>query len=233
MLLKQKPLKSPEPQVNRGKLIVVEGIDGTGKSTLASALSEKLHAVKMVYPDRTTFFGGLIDQWLHGKWRVTGENNLHDVDHNINAAAFQAMQTVNRLETVQALLSHLQDGSSVVCDRYWMSGFAYGSADGLNGSLLRRIHALLPQPDLSLLVEVPLTVSHARVAKRGQARLEAYERRGESHTMAVKAAYAQLWQDEALKAPHRWVVIDSTGTAEETLAKAMLAVAEAQHESHR
>jgi dTMP kinase len=60
----------------------------------------------------------------------------------------------------------------VVCDRYLASSVAYGEAQGLDARWLRSIQEYLPQPDVTILLDMPPEVS----ARRKQSDRDKYER---------------------------------------------------------
>lgn len=206
-----------------GTFIAVEGIDGCGKTSLSKALNAALDGVWTCFPERSTFYGKLIDAWLKGEWHARYEASLSLVareDAILDAAVFQALQTVNRLEVAKHL-EHLQRDSrhTIVCDRYWPSGYAYGSADGLDPELLVKLHASLPQPDVFILVDCPVGVAADRVKARGGDKAEVYERRGLAYFERVQAAFNELWSLRSVVEPRRWFRVENTGSFEDVLAK--------------
>lgn len=202
-----------------GKFIVLEGPDGVGKSTLTTRLANRLGGSSMCFPERRTFYGKLINAWLKGEWHASYKPEaqiLSDhprVDSDLDAAVFQALQTVNRLEVARHL-EHLTKGSPdpLVCDRYWPSGYAYGSADGLDPEMLMKLHATLPQPDLFVLIECPMDVVEARMRARNDAKADHYELRGRAYFEKVRAAYDELWRMKEAVEPSRWVRFPSDGS---------------------
>lgn len=213
--------------------IAVEGIDGSGKTSLSKALNKALDGVWTCFPERSTFYGKLIDSWLKGEWHA---HYHHECDPEgiptpgadsavLNAAVFQALQTMNRLEVAKHLEHlHRDSRNAIVCDRYWASGYAYGSADGLNPELMVKLHALLPQPDLFILVDCPLHVAEERVKARGGVKAEVYEKRGALYFEKVQKAFNELWALKGSVEPKKWVRVESTGTFDETLALMLRAV---------
>lgn len=182
--------------------VVIEGCDGAGKTSQSKALAAARGAEWMCFPDRRTYFGKLVDGWLKEHWGACAD--LSDTEliaaglplmGEIDAAVFQALQTVNRLELADKIAA--ASGSPnrlLICDRYWMSGYAYGSADGLDPELLLHIHKLLPEPDACILLDVESAATAERMTRReNQAKRDLYERRGPGYFQKVAAAYDKLW----------------------------------------
>lgn len=140
---------SNERPVHRGAFIVVEGPDCSGKTTQCRLLREELissgsPAVSVRFPDRTTYVGSMIDQYLTGKM---------DLDSRVAHLLFSA----NRWENVKKL-EHLllSEGQNVICDRYAYSGVAYTAAIlGQEHTGWCRFSDMgLPAPDVVILLDV-------------------------------------------------------------------------------
>jgi len=78
----------------------------------------------------------------------------------------------NRFEWKPEIERELAKGTVVVCDRYLASSVAYGEAFGLDGAWLSEIQRYLPQPDLTVLLDIEPQVS----ASRKTADRDKYER---------------------------------------------------------
>ena len=122
---------------HRGKLILIEGLDRTGKSTQSVKLVEKLgpNASLLKFPDRSTQIGALINQYL------TQPN------FNLPDQAIHLLFSANRWEAAEKIKALLLEGKHVVLDRYVYSGVAYSAAKGTPGMDLN----WCLQPDLGLL----------------------------------------------------------------------------------
>lgn len=150
----------------RGALIVLEGLDRSGKTTQASLLEQRLksqgHAVKSLrFPDRTTPTGLIINSYL------TSSASLPD-------HAIHLLFSANRWELAPTIASLLASGTTVVCDRYYYSGIVYSAAKrnpSLPLSWARGPEVGLPRPDLVLFLD--LDEDEAR--KRGGWGGERYE----------------------------------------------------------
>ena len=130
----------------RGALIVFEGCDRSGKTTLCQRLVKLLSdslplaqddkpSVKMMrFPDRETLVGQLIDSYLKGK------SQLHD-------KAIHLLFSTNRWEKADDLKAALDAGQNVIIDRYAFSGVAFSAAkDGLTLDWCRQPDRGLPKP---------------------------------------------------------------------------------------
>lgn len=194
--------------------ICIEGPDGSGKTSQSKALAEWMGAEWRCFPDRRTPIGKLIDWHLKGEWRASSPgSSLPMSDGLLDALMFQALQLANRAEVMPDILTALRSGKTVVCDRYWGSGFAYGAADGIDKDYLVQIHRMLPEPALNILIDVDVDTAISRMASRGAAK-ERYEGNRE-FMKTVADNYRDLWARK--KGDPCWVVVDGTGTAPETL----------------
>lgn len=107
--------------MKKGKFIVFEGIDGSGKSTQAQLLSERLTAlgIECVLTREPTdgSCGKLLRHFLKGEEAIAD-------------TAVAALFTADRLDHITCtggLLDMLSHGKNVVCDRYYFSSYAYNA----------------------------------------------------------------------------------------------------------
>jgi dTMP kinase len=203
-------------------IITIEGPDGSGKSTQAKMLADRLGFDLQRFPDRSTPIGKLIDRHLKGQLKLGAYADVGDHAASVefieadvldDALMFQAMMLANRMEVGRKLRrAHLGLGrvAGMVCDRYYQSGLVYGSADGLNLEHLKQMHELLPQADLNVLVHVPASVCVERLAARGNP--DRYEGKP-GFIEQVVDGYDQLWHDEAMS-DESWIVVDGTRPVE-------------------
>lgn len=108
----------------RGKLIVLEGIDGSGKHTqlemLARAMRERgIPHTTIDFPRYDGFFGRMVAQYLNGEF-----GTLAEVDAHFSALLFAG----DRLENKKQLEHFLGDGKLVLADRYIASNLAHQGA---------------------------------------------------------------------------------------------------------
>lgn len=170
----------------RGYFILFEGCDGSGKSTQARLLAESqlLNPRKqMCFPDRTTEIGKMINQYLQKKG-------------DLNDYAIHLLFSANRWELSDQIQKLLNDGISIICDRYWYSGVAYSAAKGLPLEWCKNPDVGIPQPDLVLFFDADLDV----LAKRPGYGEERYEK--SEFQKKVRDVFIQL-KDE------NWVMINA------------------------
>ena len=159
---------------NRGKFIVFEGTDGSGKSTqmkmLASYLNEMGARCYSTHEPTDSPFGALLRNCLTG--RV-------DADERAIAALFAADRLDHILNNVNGLKKKLEEGVNVLCDRYYLSSFAYnGGFVPLEWVIeLNRPAREALKPDLTVFLYLDAEDSMERVMGRGETeRYETVER---------------------------------------------------------
>ena len=138
----------------RGHLIAFEGLDQSGKQTqaerLLAAFRAKGHSTEfLTFPAYETAIGEEIDRALHGK-------------RDYQPDTLQLLYIANRFEFKPKIESWLAAGTMVVCDRYLASSIAYGEAQGVDGQWLTEIQRGLPQPSLTILLDIPPDASLTR-----------------------------------------------------------------------
>ncbi|XP_044737004.1 thymidylate kinase [Chrysoperla carnea] len=128
-------------KINRGKFIVFEGCDRSGKTTQCKKLVEYLKqnsipCEHMNFPKRDTAIGKVINEYLQGC--VT-------LDHHTIHLLFSA----NRWELQDKMNKTLLAGKHIVCDRYSFSGVAYTAAkEGMDFEWCKNPEIGLIKPDL-------------------------------------------------------------------------------------
>ena len=195
----------------RGKFIVLEGGEGSGKSTQAVRLCAALDAVQTREPGGTAV-GAQLREVLLGR-ATTG---LSDRAEALLMAADRAQHVAQVVEPALAA------GLHVVCDRFLGSSVAYqGYGRGLDPAEVRDLSLWATAgllPDLVVLLTVPSPESARRT---GGARDRIEDAGDEFHQRVADGFAAQ-----AAAEPDRWVVVDGTGTKDEVTAAVLAAVAD-------
>ena len=132
----------------KGAFICIEGLDGSGKTTQAKLLTEKLRkshsAVYTAEPSRGKIGTFIRERCLYGEKRLSSV---------IEALLFAA----DRIEHVETeVLPALHQGKLVISDRYLYSSLAYQGAAGLNVEWIEKINEHALKPDLAVFIDVDL-----------------------------------------------------------------------------
>jgi dTMP kinase len=147
-----------------GRLIVFEGLDQSGKETQAQELRERLrglgHRVRLLsFPDYGTSIGEEIARALQG-------------ERDYGPDVMQLLFIANRYERKPAMEHWMEGGLILVCDRYRASSIAYGEAQGLDARWLTDTQQFLPQPGLTILLDIS---PHTALTRKAVGR-DRYER---------------------------------------------------------
>ena len=176
-------------------LIVIEGIDRSGKKTHAMLLLERLKELGrsveyITFPDYETPLGREIKKFLLGQVRFRPEVR-------------QLLYVANRWERAKEMCDWLDEGTIVIADRYIPSGIAYGLANNLDIEWMIKMEAGLPVADIVLVIDVPVEITR----KREDAK-DLYEE-DKRFQEKVRRAYLTLAEQ------FDWAVIDGDGTIKE------------------
>lgn len=121
-----------------GSLIVVEGADGTGKSSLCDDLADCLKSVHdkvllFSFPgSRSGTLGKVVNEMHHNP----SKHGIAEIDQT----ALQCLHIAAHLDTITSrILPAIQDDSIVVLDRYWWSTFVYGVVGGANREVISKL----------------------------------------------------------------------------------------------
>jgi dTMP kinase len=172
-----------------GLLIAFEGLDQSGKQTQAETLRDYVVSLGrecrlLSFPDYETAIGSEIFKGLHGE-----RDYAPDV--------MQLLYVTNRYEYRGRITRWLADGAILLCDRYLASSIAYGEAQGLDAAWLAEIQRFLPQPDVTILLDIaPETAVRRKASNRDR-----YER-----DLALLSRVRESYQRQA--AEGRWLRLD-------------------------
>jgi dTMP kinase len=157
------------PMTNRrGLLIVLEGIDGSGKTTQAKSLLRRLR--------RRGYRAAFFREPSRGRWGREIKR-LAARDGSLTPEEELELFLEDRRENVRRNLEPaLAGGRTVVLDRYYFSTIAYQGAKGLDPGRIRRLNeAFAVRPDLVIVLDVRAPDGLARIAGRRK-RDELFER---------------------------------------------------------
>lgn len=156
---------------SRGKFIVLEGIDGSGKRTqlelLARAFTSRgLAFTQVSFPNYGGFFGKMVGEFLNGEY-----GPLDEVDPHFSALLYAG----DRLESKAAIESALAAGTTVLADRYVASNLAHQGARVPREDRAEFVDWLkrleyqvygLPVEELVLYLRLPVAEAHRLVGQK-------------------------------------------------------------------
>ena len=176
------------PHAYPGRLIVVEGIDGSGKSTQLQLAMRYLQARGL-----QTFF----TEWNSADLvkAVTKKGKKKQTLTPLTFSLLHATDFAHRL--VHNILPPLKAGMIVLSDRYMYTAFARDVVRGVDPKWVRRVYSFAPRPDLALYFDVPIEVSVQRLLA-GRAQLKDYEAGMDLGLAADKVSSFKLFQARIL-----------------------------------
>ncbi len=191
---------------SKGRLIVFEGIDGSGKSTQIKKISKRLkdlgNKVYSTFEPTDGPIGTLIRKMLSGKVAT---------DQRTIASLFAADRTDHLVNHDNGIRRKVDQGYIVLCDRYYFSSYAYHAqyidmkwvinANSLNADILR--------PDVTIFIDVDPDLCFERI-KSSRSNFEMYEKI--DIMKKVRAGYFQAF--DALKDLEQIIIIDGNTTME-------------------
>jgi dTMP kinase len=195
--------------------IVVEGVEGSGKSTLIAGIAERLeaegHAVAVTREPGGTPLGDAVREIFLNR---AVEISASAESFLVNAARAQHVADVIR--------PALEDGRIVLCDRFTDSTLAYqGFGRGVDLDALRAMCATAAdgiEPDLVLLLDLPVNAARARLRERDVA-ADRIEREGDDFHERVRRGFLKIAAESL-----RHVVLEGTNRPEHVLHESLLAI---------
>jgi dTMP kinase len=141
--------------LQKGKIIVIEGIDQAGKFTQSNLLQSNLLqsgnvCTIMDFPDYTTPIGQEIRAFL-------------DSNRNYTLETEHLLMSANRWEKKNDIESLIESGTVIIMNRYYQSNLVYGVSNGLNLKWLLNLDKGLPKEDVVIILEVNPNTSYQRV----------------------------------------------------------------------
>ena len=188
-----------------GVLIAFEGLDQSGKETQAQLLRDRLRqngnkSRVVSFPDYGTSIGEEIARVLQG-------------ERDYPSDVMQLLYVANRYERRSDLERWLAGGLVIICDRYVASSIAYGTAQDLDPAWLTDIQRFLPEPNLTVLLDImPETAARRKAVGRDR-----YER-DLALLNRVRKSYLEQLQET-------WVRVDGEQSKEDVAEEVFSSVA--------
>jgi len=179
----------------KGKLITFEGIDGSGKTTIANLLYQKIK-------DRAVLTAEPTENWL-------GECVKRALEEERDAITIALLFAADRNEHIKDIKKWMKEGKIVLCDRFIDSTFAYQKEHLKIGGAMEWLHTIhepfFIKPDLTFLLYIEPKKAMERIKER---KLAIYEY--EEFLKKVQDNYMELARNE-----ERFVIIDADKSKEE------------------
>ncbi|MCQ2056509.1 MAG: dTMP kinase [archaeon] len=180
----------------RPKFIVLEGIDGSGKSLVARKLKDHLESKNIKTKITAEPTRGIIGE-------LVAKNDYFSPD--VEALLFTADRALHTIE----IKSWMKDGYTVVSDRYVGSVLAYQSAAGGDIEWIKMINSkIVIKPDFTFLLDIDPRISFERISMRNykKNRFESFD-----YQKRVREAYLKLIEE------YNYIKVNASRSPEEVM----------------
>jgi dTMP kinase len=183
--------------MEKGLFIVFEGGEGSGKTTQAKALANRLRKlgfpVVLTHEPGGTLLGNKLRRWVKWGRGVTTQTELF-------------LFFASRSQLVNKVINPaLEKGQIIICDRYEASTLAYqGYGRGMDLGFLKTVNSFVTDglsPDLTVLLDI----SAEQGLERKKMKMDVFEREGFHFHQRVRDGYLKM-----AAAAERWMVVDAT-----------------------
>ena len=175
-------------QKRKGRLIALEGIDGCGKSTQARLLAERMRqegiACYATMEPTDSPIGSLIRQIMTGRVKT---------DNRVIAPLFVADRLDHLLNEVNGILHKVEEGITVISDRYYFSSYAYQGVDLPMDWVIRanEPNSSILRPALTVFLDIPPKLALERIS-RNRFQQELFEE--EARLAQVRQKYMEAFR---------------------------------------
>ena len=195
----------------KGKLIIVEGVDGSGKSTQIRLLEKWLKHLGV-----PVFF----TEWNSSETvkEITSKGKKKGLLTPTTFSLLHATDFADRYE--RHIFPLLRAGYVVLADRYIYTAFARDSVRGCHPRWVRNMYDFAVRPDISFYFKVPVDVAFDRIVK-GRPKLKYYEAGMDMNLSNDPYESYRIFQGrvveqyESMIGPENFVVVDGTTDIEE------------------
>lgn len=189
--------------MERGKFIAFEGLDGSGQTTQANKLTDFIQAmngrVHLTKEPTNNIIGGLVRGQLTHDWHSSPE-------------CLQLLFAADRAHHLdKEILPLLDQGISVITDRYFFSTIAFGSTEISDWDWLKEINKNFIEPDLTFIIKTSPEICLARINKN-RFNLELFEK-----TETLKKVWAGY--ERVAKEFDRIIIIDGEKKPDEVFSQ--------------
>jgi len=174
---------------------VVDGMDGSGKTTASDFIREQLtsqgrRVLEITHPNQNSRFGRISSKFLHIDSKVS----------EIVATVFYILDVLGSLRTLKSSKNEYDD---IIFVRYIMAvGYL---PDKICGTAYRVIEKILPMPDVKIFVDLDAETSMKRIIERGED-LEIFE----------SVEKLNRTRNKMLRLRDGWIIVDNSKTKDFT-----------------
>jgi len=148
-----------------GKLFVVEGLDGSGKSTQLQLLHQWLLGER---------YGVVYSEW-NSSLLVRDTTKRGKRKQMLTPSTFSLIHATDFADRIERnIIALLKTGAVVLCDRYIYTAFARDGVRGMNPEWLRELYSFAVKPTIAFYFRVPLNVAMQRILT-GRSGIKFYE----------------------------------------------------------
>jgi dTMP kinase len=190
-----------------GKLLVLEGTDGSGKATQVKLLRERLEkrgakVYNLSYPDYESIYGRIINDFLHFKISLGVEEQFF-------------VYLLDMIKDKDKVKKALEESDFVIMDRYLFSTLSYQCSNGFDYDRAKDLIKLmgLNKPFAVFYIDVPVEVSMQRkkIQKQSVGEVDKFER-DKALLTSVKQIYEKLITEKFFS--DNWLRVEGAGTPE-------------------
>lgn len=144
--------------MKKGKFIVFEGIDGTGKTVLSGL------AANYIFGKTGNVF---LTREPTNQYKIIKERLAQAKDVNDSPEWYNNMYFADRIQHIKTIKPILNKGVNIICDRYKGTQIVYQSTQGIDLFKIIEMHEGLLVPDLTLILDCPAEISFKRKKGNG------------------------------------------------------------------
>lgn len=193
--------------MSTGRFITLEGTEGVGKSTNLRFIESVLRQHQISYQLTREPGGTPLAEEVRELLLANRDEDVADDAELLLVFAARAQHLARVIRPT------LAEGRWVLCDRFTDATFAYqGGGRGLSKEMISQLETMVQrglQPDLTILLDLPVEIGLARASQRGD--LDRFENERVAFFEQVRNAYLE----RAAADPERFAVIDASGTLEQ------------------
>lgn len=199
--------RTKKKNVSKGNFIAFEGIDGSGKSTQIRMLNARMkeqgiYCYTTMEPTDSPI-GSLIHQIMMGRIKT---------DNKVIAALFVADRLDHLLNDVNGIVNKINEGTTVITDRYYFSSYAYHSVDMPMEWVIRANEQSsgILRPTVTVFIDISPDIAIERIAKNRDHQ-ELFEKK--SRLVKVREKYLESF--EKLRDVEKVITVDGNRSRQE------------------